>query len=45
MNGNPIGFHQQIQKLVLHKNKQYHVKVLLKRFYLNGNTVGFTTRI
>ena len=22
-------------------NKQYHVKVLLKRFYLNGNTIGF----
>ena len=22
-------------------NKQYHVKVLLKRFHLNGNTIGF----
>ena len=22
-------------------NKWYHVKVLLKRFHLNGNTIGF----
>ena len=22
-------------------NKQYHVKGLLKRFHLNGNTIGF----
>ena len=23
------------------KNKKYHVKVLQKRFHLNGNTIGF----
>ena len=26
------------------KNKLYHVKVLLKRFHLNGHTIGFNPK-
>ena len=27
------------------KNKWYHAKVLLKRFHLNGDTIGFCQQI
>ena len=36
-----MGFHPQTQKLQQHTKKWYHVKVLLKRFHLNGHTIGF----
>ena len=31
----------QIEFCKLLKNKWYHAKVLLKRFHLNGHTIGF----
>ena len=35
----PLDFKHWLQRYIL--NKQYHVKALLKRFYLNGKTIEF----
>ena len=41
MNSHTKGFGPQTQKLKLRTIKQYHVKVLQKKFNLNGNTIEF----
>jgi len=41
---NTIEIHPLNLKLEIY-SKYYHVKVLLKRFHLNGNTIGFHPQI
>ena len=36
-----LGFHPQTQNHLVQHNKQYHRKVLLSSFHLNGHTLGF----
>ena len=43
MRGHTIGLHPQTKKLEIRTKKLYHVKVLLKSFHLNGNTIGFSS--
>ena len=42
LKGHTIGFRTQTQKLELYKlHRQHHVKVLLRRFHLNGASRSF----
>ena len=41
----PLDFIHRLKSWNYILNKQYHVKVLLKRFHLNGNTTEFHPQI